>query len=91
VALRLSLASRIFDGPQNTRDKLRSSNMLGFVSFIPLLDGLVVPPTVVSPAQPTLALPCHREHGNADAKQAGCAPATLAWLSKGVAEERRPQ
>ena len=45
--------------------------MLGFVSFIPLLDGLVVPPTVVSTAQPTPALPCHREHGNADAKQGG--------------------
>jgi hypothetical protein len=43
--------------------------MLGFVCFIPLLDGPVVSPTVVSTAQPTPALPCHREHGNADAKE----------------------
>jgi hypothetical protein len=28
-------------GPSNTRDKLRSSNMLGFVCFIPLFDGIV--------------------------------------------------
>jgi hypothetical protein len=34
-------------GPSNTRDKLRSSNMLGFVCFIPLLDGPVVPPSFV--------------------------------------------
>ena len=35
--------------PPNTRDKLRSSIMLGFVSFIPLLDGPVVPTNVASP------------------------------------------
>jgi hypothetical protein len=28
--------------PPNTRDKLRSSNTLGFVSFIPLLGGLAL-------------------------------------------------
>jgi hypothetical protein len=44
-------------GRPNTGDKLRSSNMLGFVSFIPLLDGLVVPPNVVVPTQPRHASP----------------------------------
>jgi hypothetical protein len=36
----LATASFIY-GLSNTGDKLRSSNMLGFVCFIPLFDGLV--------------------------------------------------
>ena len=36
-----SVVARHRIGPSNTGDKLRSSNMLGFVCFIPLFDGLV--------------------------------------------------
>jgi hypothetical protein len=51
-------ASSLQHGPSNTGDKLRSSNMLGFVCFIPLLDGLVVSPNIVKPTQPRYAPPC---------------------------------
>ena len=40
--------------------------MLGFVSFIPLLGGLVIPPSVVGPACDNPLRLSHREHGNAD-------------------------
>jgi len=57
-------------GRPNTRDKLRSSNTLGFVSFIPLLGGLVVPPSVVGSASRHSTPLSHRVHGNADVEQA---------------------
>ena len=60
------------------RDKLRSSNTLGFVSFIPLLGSLVVPPNVVGPASREATPPSHRDYGNADAQDAGCSPPELA-------------
>ena len=53
--------------------------MLGFVSFIPLLDGPVVPPNVVSPASRNTLR--HREYGNADAGRLVCGSTTLAGSS----------
>ena len=48
-------------GLSNTRDKLRSSNMLGFVCFIPLLDGLVFRRTSWPSAKQSKArAPCYR-------------------------------
>jgi hypothetical protein len=53
--------------------------MLGFVSFIPLLDGPVVPPNVVSPASRNRLR--HREYGNADAGGLVCSIAKASLKS----------
>ena len=74
-------------GPPNTRDKLRSSNMLGFVSFIPLLDRLVVPPHAAAllpsnaVAAPTIVTP--------QPSHAGKATRGDSIIGHRVAEERR--
>jgi hypothetical protein len=81
----------IATGLSNTRDKLRSSNMLGFVCFIPLLGGLAVPPSVVGqPAETPLRSATAYMVTPTSSKLATTALARDR-MSKGVAEERRPQ
>ena len=65
-------------GRPNTRDKLRSSNMLGFVSFIPLLGRLVVPP------HPAALLPGNAVAG-AHYRNASAKPASNATKDDAIA------